>query len=73
MTDKFSPADMYRQYNTQETAEFLGVHPITLERYRRAGTGPRYLRLQQNVVRYRLADIIQWQESHAVATEVQSA
>jgi hypothetical protein len=67
MTDIFSPAYLYRQYNTQETAEFLGVTPITLERYRRAGTGPRYLRLQQNVVRYRLKDIIEYQELHAVS------
>ena len=46
-------------------AELLGVAPKTLQNWRQAGTGPRWLKIGKRMVRYRLADL----ESFAEAGE----
>ena len=49
--------------STQQAAELLRVHPVTLAKYRAAGTGPKYLfhpRPRRNIVRYRREDLLNW-------------
>ncbi|TXH21481.1 MAG: DNA-binding protein [Mycobacterium sp.] len=44
----------------------LGVNVDTLKRWRRNGTGPTYIRIAHNRVRYRVADLDAWMDAHAV-------
>ena len=46
-------------------AEFLGLAPRTLQAWRGQKKGPRYLSYSKRCVRYRVADLIKWQESVA--------
>lgn len=41
-------------------AAFLGVSKRTLENWRTKGGGPRYLKLTERLVRYRVADLTLW-------------
>jgi hypothetical protein len=47
-------------------APLIGVGVETLKRWRRTGHGPTYIRVANNRVRYRLADIAAWMDAHAV-------
>jgi len=58
--------ELYRQLNTKQAAAFLGTCTATLERRRREGVGPRYVRIKANHVRYRIKDLIEYQEQHLV-------
>jgi hypothetical protein len=66
MLTKIPPEALNKQYTSAQAAEFLNVTPITLERRRRDGSGPQYLRINPSVVRYRLIDLINYQEQHLV-------
>jgi excisionase family DNA binding protein len=57
MTDEFLTSD--------ETSRLMKVPTRTLERWRYAGSGPRFLRIGRHV-RYRRADIDLWLETQAV-------
>ncbi len=46
--------------NEQEAARKMGVKPITLQLWRLAGKGPRYVRLGTRTIRYRPEDIAAW-------------
>jgi hypothetical protein len=50
--------------NTEQAAARVGLKPRTLERYRRMGCGPTYVKLGVNSVnspvRYRPEDLDQW-------------
>ncbi|HYQ71563.1 MAG TPA: helix-turn-helix domain-containing protein [Gammaproteobacteria bacterium] len=46
----------------KEVAAMLKVSPRTLEQWRAQRTGPTFIRLSQNTVRYRRADIETWQQ-----------
>jgi predicted DNA-binding transcriptional regulator AlpA len=50
-----------------EAAEFLRLSPRTLERYRVAGTGPRYCKLGRRVA-YREADLDAWIAARVVGS-----
>jgi excisionase family DNA binding protein len=54
-----------RHLSIKEFADRLGLPPATIERWNSRGGGPRYLRVGRHV-RYRLADIIAWEESRLV-------
>ncbi|HQQ00981.1 MAG TPA: helix-turn-helix domain-containing protein [bacterium] len=59
MTPQIAPT-----YLTQkETAEELRVSPRTLEKWRRSGRGPRFIRYSQRAIRYDRDDVRQWAES----------
>ncbi len=45
---------------TYEAAGYLRVSPRTMEDWRRAGTGPLYISIARNCVRYRYGDLTQW-------------
>jgi predicted DNA-binding transcriptional regulator AlpA len=49
--------------DTTEVSEWLAVSTQFLEIGRRAGYGPRYIRLSRRRVRYRRADVITWLEA----------
>ena len=52
--------------NTDEAAGLLGVNSIILETWRRKGSGPSYIRINQKCVRYRLGDLAAFQDAHMV-------
>jgi hypothetical protein len=60
--DGIPPAELYRQMNTDEAADYLGVPKRNLEAMRQTGTGPLFVRLTRRSVRYRLIDLIRYQE-----------
>ncbi|MEJ1377275.1 MAG: DNA-binding protein [Candidatus Sedimenticola sp. (ex Thyasira tokunagai)] len=56
--------DLYKQISTKAAAEFLGITPRKLEMMRQHGDGPVFVRFSPKCVRYRLKDLIEFQESH---------
>jgi len=48
----------------QAAAARLFVKPTTLERWRRAGHGPRCVRIGRRVIRYRAVDLDRWLQRH---------
>ena len=53
-----------RQVPQDEAAEFLGVSTRKMEKMRREGDGPKFVRVSSKLVRYRICDLIEYQESH---------
>jgi hypothetical protein len=56
------PAELYRQMTTVEAAKYLGVPTRNLEAMRQTGTGPLFVRFSARSIRYRLIDLIRYQE-----------
>ncbi len=56
--------DLYKQINTNEAADFLGVTPRKLEQMRQRGTGPVFVRISPKCVRYRIKELIAYQDAH---------
>jgi hypothetical protein len=48
---------------TRLAAKYLGVCEASLRAWRAAGTGPRYYRAGEKLIRYRIADLDEWIES----------
>jgi predicted DNA-binding transcriptional regulator AlpA len=46
-----------------EAAHILQLAPATLASWRNMKTGPRYMRINQRIIRYRRSDLIRWTES----------
>ena len=46
-----------------EAAAVLGVSQRTLEAWRHRGGGPKYIRISSRCIRYRLSDLLDWQQS----------
>jgi len=57
------PLSAYRQIPEAEAAGFLAVDCRTLQKFRRDGGGPKFVRVSRSCVRYRIADLIDWQEA----------
>ena len=53
--------------STRDAANFLGLKPRTLERWRWAGKGPRFRRHGRRVV-YDLDGLLAWSEANEVAS-----
>ncbi|MCG7932747.1 MAG: helix-turn-helix domain-containing protein [Candidatus Thiodiazotropha lotti] len=64
MTTPLPAIDYFRQLTTVEAAKFLSVTPRTLELMRQHGTGPLYVRVTPKCIRYRMKDIIDFQEKN---------
>jgi hypothetical protein len=60
--DNIPTAELYRQLDTDQTADFLNVPKRNLEMMRSQGTGPLFIRVGRRAVRYRLLDLIRYQE-----------
>lgn len=54
---------------TREAAAFLRLRPGTIENYRYAGEGPRFVRVGRRAVRYRVTDLEAWMNREARDTE----
>jgi hypothetical protein len=48
--------------STAEAADISGLTTRKIEQYRREGGGPPFLRLSRRCVRYRLLDLVEWQD-----------
>lgn len=57
--------------DNESAAEFLGVSPTTLPRWRWAGTGPAYLKVGRSI-RYRRSDLEKWLAGRLVSTKDQT-
>lgn len=55
-----------RLLDTAAVSVRLGVHENTLKRWRRTGTGPRYIRVSRSRVRYRVRDLESWLSANTV-------
>ncbi|MGH7487469.1 MAG: helix-turn-helix transcriptional regulator [bacterium] len=55
-----SATDPDKLLTTDEAAAYLRVSPRTMEDWRRTGSGPLYIPLARNCVRYRFGDLTQW-------------
>jgi hypothetical protein len=55
----------HRALNEVEAAAFLGLQPRTLQAWRQQRRGPKYISYSIRAVRYRLADLVKFQEQHA--------
>mgnify|MGYP001201380199 CR=1 FL=1 len=51
------------QYSEKKAAALLGLSPKTLQKYRIAGGGPKFVHVSGRCIRYRLCDLKTWQES----------
>jgi len=63
MNTQSQPLDSHRQVDTGTAADFLSVSLRQLERWRMTGEGPRFVRMGRKCVRYRLKDLLEFQES----------
>ena len=57
-------AAMDRLLDSRSTAAYLGVHPMTLSKWRAEHEGPTHLKIGK-AVRYRLSDLVAWLETCA--------
>jgi hypothetical protein len=53
-------------FSTMEAARFLGVLPRTMEGWRLRSEGPKYLRYNRSQIRYRRADLEEFQRRRTV-------
>ncbi len=58
------PLTERRQVSSEEAAEFLGVSIRKMEKMRREGDGPKFVRLSHKLVRYRICDLLEFQEQN---------
>lgn len=59
-----------RTVDQVEAAQILGIAPRTLETWRLMKRGPRFLIYSKRCIRYRVSDLISFQESMLVGTEL---
>ena len=58
--------------DTPEAAAYVRLSPVTLERMRLVGNGPRYAKLGKSV-RYRQTDLEEWLESRLIRSTSEAA
>ena len=58
--------------DTPEAAAYVRLSPVTMERLRLTGDGPRYAKLGKSV-RYRAIDLDAWLESRLIASTSEKA
>ena len=54
-----------RLISEAEAAQYLGLAPRTIQGLRYRGTGPVFIKLGHRTVKYRVADLDTWNDSHA--------
>ncbi len=62
LPERFNPDPLLLKESP--AAKVLGYATETLRQKRRAGTGPVHYRFGKNDIRYRLIDLLRWQEAH---------
>jgi len=68
---KIDPFDLHRQIPSLRAAEFLGLSLRKMEKMRQEGNGPKYVQAGYKTVRYRLKDLLEYQEQHLVENTIQ--
>ena len=58
-----------RPMTTDEVAEFLGVSPRTIERWRRLRIGPPFHKLSAPAIRYSSSALRDWRDRQVVVCE----
>jgi Helix-turn-helix domain len=53
-------------------ARYIDMSPETMKVWRRTGTGPAFIRVASNRVRYRVSDLDAWLDTLRVSTEDQA-
>ena len=54
---------LVKQIGSGKAANLLDVSERTLEKWRREGGGPKFVRISHKLVRYRICDLKEFQES----------
>ena len=54
---------LVKQIGSDKAANLLDVSERTLEKWRREGGGPKFVRISHKLVRYRICDLKEFQES----------
>jgi predicted DNA-binding transcriptional regulator AlpA len=54
----------------KEAAAFLGIPEGTLAQWRSQRRGPRYIKLEERLVRYRVPDLEEYLSQHSVGTDL---
>ena len=54
---------LVKQIGSGKAANLLDVSERTLEKWRREGGGPKFVRISHKLVRYRICDLREFQES----------
>ena len=67
---ELSKTEALQLLNSEQAADLLGVNPLIMETWRRKGSGPSYIRINQKCVRYRLGDLADFQDQHMVEVGV---
>ncbi len=49
-------------------ADFLGVTPRALQKWRMTGAGPKFVGISSRCVRYRRRDLVEWAQAHLKAS-----
>jgi predicted DNA-binding transcriptional regulator AlpA len=55
-----SPKPQIRVLRTPAAAEYLGLSPSTIEKFRLTGEGPKFVRIGARAVGYRIEDLDGW-------------
>jgi predicted DNA-binding transcriptional regulator AlpA len=58
---------MAEMLSEQQAAEWLGLAPRTLQKWRHTGRGPKWCRYSARCVRYPLTELRAWTESRTFA------
>jgi len=56
----FADLDSELHIDEKKAAEFLGISPRTMQGYRSKGGGPKFRKIGQRTVRYKIKDLIDW-------------
>lgn len=54
---------LVKQVGSDKAANLLDISERTLEKWRREGGGPKFIRISHKLVRYRICDLREFQES----------
>ena len=61
--------DLEKMMTTKEVSKYLRISEAALYEYRRTGTGPNYVRLNDRLVRYRKSDVDEWLNAKKIETK----
>lgn len=56
----------YRVYTTRQAADFLGLSIRALERWRKVGIGPEYIKVSPTCIRYEVSKIHEWMKKRSI-------
>ena len=66
MEDKSDSAQILR---AKQAAQYIGMAPSTLAKWRMRNCGPRYIRAGKRIVVYRRRDLDRWLDEHELAAQ----